>query len=330
MIPGADYRRNDRCSSTRHADQNDGDKLDEKTAKTGTLACTVATVEPFGDGKLAHVTCAASPSPGFITDGDVSSWFAMTAAGLWRFDGDPSSVKGRPSTPAELKPAAMALAATPVAETRTSPDSADDDGRSITVTQGPGGAWCTELLDAGPGGANGHAFCLTPGVGLTSGSVLVDGGSEVSYELAYTLAVAGAEVRLDCSKPLPADADAAAAVWCYEVDNADLGRLATLPKLTSLSFSKQGLTDTGLATVATLTGLTSLNLVYTAVTDVGLAHVSKLVKLTSLDLTGTAISDAGLAHLATLPQLASLDLTATNVTDAGVAGLARPGLTIKR
>jgi len=111
------------------------------------------------------------------------------------------------------------------------------------------------------------------------------------------------------------------------VTDADVRRLARLPRLESLDLSQCGsVTGAGLQVLA---GLTALEHLYLGdgeipgprVTDAELVNVSRLTRLKSLSLAGSSITDAGLARLKGLNNLEHIDLKGTRVTDAGLATL---------
>lgn len=79
-----------------------------------------------------------------------------------------------------------------------------------------------------------------------------------------------------------------------KINDALLGELAALPKLTALYVSNEN------------------------ITDAGMEHLAHMAQLEVLDLRGTSITDRGLQRLESLANLKVLCLANTQVTDGGV------------
>lgn len=108
----------------------------------------------------------------------------------------------------------------------------------------------------------------------------------------------------------------------FDSDGAEeLQGIELLSNLTQLSFSKAGVTNTGLMCIKNLRKLTTLDLAFTNVTNEGLEHISELANLTSLNLRGIEITNVGLSCLAGLSNLTTLGLSRTGVTDEGLKHL---------
>ncbi|SIO06832.1 Leucine Rich repeat-containing protein [Singulisphaera sp. GP187] len=108
-----------------------------------------------------------------------------------------------------------------------------------------------------------------------------------------------------------------------KVTTKGLVHLAGLHNLIGLTLGDQpGLTDLGpLGLGSNFTKLRTLTLSRTGITDVGLAGVQNLPALTALNLARTQVHDAGLFYLTTLANLKHLYLTNTGITDAGLVHL---------
>lgn len=105
--------------------------------------------------------------------------------------------------------------------------------------------------------------------------------------------------------------------------DADTDIFASLPKIESLGFQKNGgkLTGARFELLGACPELKHLDLRACPVTLAGLRSISKLQNLQQLTLTGTDIGDKELPVLAGLTSLTSLKLDLTQVTSRGLAGL---------
>src|SRR5205823_4375030 len=86
-------------------------------------------------------------------------------------------------------------------------------------------------------------------------------------------------------------------------------------EITGADFSNAWLTDADLAKLAMLPKLESINLSYTKITDEGLEHLAPLKNVKVLDLYyAEAVTDLGIAHLKHWQNLEYLDVRGTKVT----------------
>jgi hypothetical protein len=105
------------------------------------------------------------------------------------------------------------------------------------------------------------------------------------------------------------------------IKDGDLEWLKTFPRLKGLSFSKTGITDSGLARLSGLTQLESLQIAEEKITDKGLAHLEGLSRLQELSLVDARITGPGLAHLKELTRLEDFTLADLPIRDEALAHL---------
>jgi len=105
------------------------------------------------------------------------------------------------------------------------------------------------------------------------------------------------------------------------IGDAELARIATLPKIRFLSMRRTKVTDAGLARLPPSGELWALDLESTDVADAGLAGLCGFPNLRTLVLDGTGTTDAALPAVADLKLLVRLSLARTQVTDAGLSHL---------
>jgi hypothetical protein len=106
-----------------------------------------------------------------------------------------------------------------------------------------------------------------------------------------------------------------------KVSDKAMKRVAELPQLRKLKIRGTQITDAGLVSLTKMSQLTWLELDGAEITDRGLIHVGQLHDLKILCLGGRQISDAGLRHIKGLHQLRSVELKASQITDDGVRSL---------
>lgn len=94
------------------------------------------------------------------------------------------------------------------------------------------------------------------------------------------------------------------------------------PKLESLDFSGEQVTDATLSNIDQHRDLQKLTLRYTAATDATMGRIAKLTELRRLTIDSYYITDAGIGQLRALPKLEHLELRATQVSDASLRSLA--------
>jgi hypothetical protein len=88
------------------------------------------------------------------------------------------------------------------------------------------------------------------------------------------------------------------AVWslnlshCARVSDADIRRIATMPKLARLDLEGTGISDAALEAIATMPQLTQLNLKGTQVTADGVRRLSSCPRLGSLEIDKTRIPES--------------------------------------
>lgn len=113
---------------------------------------------------------------------------------------------------------------------------------------------------------------------------------------------------------------------------ADLKKLATLPKLTTLHLIDSTIDDNGARGISTIKTLTVLKIDGNQISDAGLKALSNLKELNELILSknledrlpgrSQPITDNGLAALKGMKQLKTLDLSGNMITDNGLKTLA--------
>jgi hypothetical protein len=106
------------------------------------------------------------------------------------------------------------------------------------------------------------------------------------------------------------------------VNDAELLRLVSLPKLERLDLSHTRISDEGLLHLRPAQHIRDLNLLYAEqITDLGLNAIKAWTNLKRLNVRGTRISDSTLTIVGKLAQLESLDIANTGVTDVGLDAL---------
>jgi internalin A len=106
------------------------------------------------------------------------------------------------------------------------------------------------------------------------------------------------------------------------VNDTEMLRLASLPKLEGLDLSHTRISDEGLLHIRPARQICDLNLLYAEqITDLGLNAIKAWTNLKRLNVRGTRISDPTLAIIGKLTQLESLDIANTGVTEAGLDAL---------
>jgi Leucine-rich repeat (LRR) protein len=108
-----------------------------------------------------------------------------------------------------------------------------------------------------------------------------------------------------------------------EFGDADVAKIAGLPKLEFLGLDHTNITDKGVAQLAPLKSLKTLNLSSNSISGAGLAPIAKLTNLQSLDISELPIDDKALAPLAALKNLKQLNLSETKVTLEGTIAFAK-------
>ena len=105
----------------------------------------------------------------------------------------------------------------------------------------------------------------------------------------------------------------------------DLGPLADLRHVETLSLTGEFITDETLQLLENMEILSELSLVSTRVSDKGLKTLGKLKGVRRVRISGTAINltPVGMAALAEMPSLENVTLTSQHVTDAGLVALAK-------
>ena len=107
------------------------------------------------------------------------------------------------------------------------------------------------------------------------------------------------------------------------ITDADLHRLAQLPRLEKINLAYTKITDLGLERLIPLKNVKVLNLYYAEyVTDLGIAHLKHWRNLEYLNVRGTKVTSSLFDHLAEMNHLAFLDVAHSRVTDDLVENLA--------
>jgi Leucine-rich repeat (LRR) protein len=98
--------------------------------------------------------------------------------------------------------------------------------------------------------------------------------------------------------------------------DADMAKLARLPRLQSINLSCTKITDRGLEHLAPLKNVKVLDLRYAeSVTDEGVAHLKHWKNLEHLDVRGTKVTSTLFEHIARMTNLRSLDVGHSRVND---------------
>src|SRR5690242_12177857 len=98
--------------------------------------------------------------------------------------------------------------------------------------------------------------------------------------------------------------------------NADLKKLAALPRLESINLSYTKITDEGLEHLAPLKNVKVLDLYYAeAVTDLGIAHLKHWRNVEHLNVRGTKVTSSLFEHIAKMSRLKFLDVGCSRVND---------------
>ena len=108
----------------------------------------------------------------------------------------------------------------------------------------------------------------------------------------------------------------------WELSDASLSHLRSIPSLRMLDLSRTRVTDKGLHSFRSLRNLAIL-ILPDAMTNKGLADLRSLPNIRDLNLDRTHVTNAGLKVLASFAHLEKLDLSGTFVTDEGLAVLAQ-------
>ena len=107
------------------------------------------------------------------------------------------------------------------------------------------------------------------------------------------------------------------------ITDADLEKLAQLPRLSRITLAHTWITDVGLEHLKPLDDVIDLNLYYTEyITDGGVAHIKHWKRLEHLNLRGTKVTSRVFEHVGNLTTLKSLDVGFSRVTDDGFEHLA--------
>lgn len=166
----------------------------------------------------------------------------------------------------------------------------------------------------------------------TAGHAYVGGARKSGWVLTAKLAPESLERQAQAAaawekRGARVDRDARGAVLTIDAadkqaSDADLGSIASFPRLEELSLGGSRVTSAGLAKLAGLPSLKRLFLDGLPLVDDDLKPLSPLRRLESLSLASTKIGDRGLAHLSGLTSLQVLNLTNCEITDEGLAHLA--------
>src|SRR5439155_7722414 len=98
--------------------------------------------------------------------------------------------------------------------------------------------------------------------------------------------------------------------------DADLVKLAALPRLENISLAYTKVTDLGLEYLAPLRRVKVLDLYYAEyVSDLGVAHLKQWTDLEHLNLRGTKVTSSVFEHVSRMTKLRSLDVGHSRVND---------------
>ncbi|MBI3817577.1 MAG: hypothetical protein HY286_02710 [Planctomycetes bacterium] len=184
---------------------------------------------------------------------------------------------------------------------KTGPD--DRDGWEI-----PSGLWCV----------------VAPLPGALDESNINKFFEETNKNNADGLVLSAAQILTDDNLPKLLECKNLSMIALGSVGLGDdaLAKLATLPKLRSLSFQARKNLARGLPFLREMKQLTDLGLSGTNVADGDLPEIAKLAELRSLDLSGCKITNAGLQQLTPLANLERLYIDYTNIDDGAGAAIA--------
>jgi len=124
--------------------------------------------------------------------------------------------------------------------------------------------------------------------------------------------------------PLPAEAFRLETIRLEDnafANDADLGNLVQLKRLTQLFVGGMNLTDAGAATIAEITSLQELSLARTRVTAGCLPLLGRLTSLQQLNLAGVVLSDQAVGDIARLRGLQKLVVSSTGISENGIVAL---------
>src|SRR6185437_9681165 len=100
------------------------------------------------------------------------------------------------------------------------------------------------------------------------------------------------------------------------ITDADLEKLAGLPRLERINLGYTKITDLGLEHLAPLENVKVLDLYYAEyVTDLGIAHLKRWRNLEHLNVRGTKVTSSVFEHVAKMTQLRFLDVGYSRVND---------------
>ena len=98
--------------------------------------------------------------------------------------------------------------------------------------------------------------------------------------------------------------------------DADLAKVARLPRLRSINLAYTRITDQGLEHLAPLKDVRALKLYFAeSVTDQGIVHLKHWKNLEHLDLRGTKVTSTLFEHIAQMTSLRYLDVGYSRVND---------------